>query len=53
VSLIVGDLPNAVGSPDAAVVDYDGVFAFEIGGNVQRSAVRDRHGEVRKRITRI
>ena len=28
--LIVGDLPDAVGSPDAAVEDDDGVFAFEI-----------------------
>lgn len=34
VRLIVGNLPNAVGSPDAAVVDDDGVFGFEVAGNV-------------------
>jgi len=32
--LIVGDLPNTVGSPDAAVEDDDGVFAGEIGRDV-------------------
>ena len=34
--LIVGNLPDAVGSPDAAIKDDDGVFALEIGGNIQR-----------------
>ena len=32
--LIVGDLPNTVRSPDAAVEDDDGVFAGEIGRDV-------------------
>ena len=32
--LIVGDLPNTVGSPDAAVEDDDGVFTGELGGDV-------------------
>ncbi len=31
--LIVGNLPNAVGSPNAAIKDDDGVIAFEIVGN--------------------
>ena len=32
--LKVGYLPNAVGSPDAAIEYDDGVLAFEIGGNI-------------------
>jgi len=34
VRLIVGDLPNTVRSPDAAVEDDDGVFAGEIVRNI-------------------
>ena len=34
VRLIVGNLPNTVRSPDAAVEDDDGVFAGEIVGDV-------------------
>ena len=34
VRLIVGDLPNTVRSPDAAVEDDDGVFTGELGGDV-------------------
>ena len=34
VRLIVGDLPNTVRSPDAAVENDDGVFAGEIGRDV-------------------
>ena len=32
--LEVGYLPDAVRSPDATVKDDDGVFAFEISGNI-------------------
>jgi len=32
--LEIGDLPNAIRSPDATVKDDDGVFAFEIGRQV-------------------
>lgn len=32
--LEVGNLPNAIGSPNAAVKYDDGVFAFEIVGNI-------------------
>jgi len=32
--LEIGYLPNAVGSPNAAIEDNDGVFASEIGGDV-------------------
>ena len=46
---IVGNLPNAVGSPDAAIENDDGVFAFEIGGNIQVDH-RRWHLEVRKWI---
>ena len=34
VRLVIGDLPNAIRSPNAAVEDDDSVFAGEIGGNV-------------------
>ena len=34
VRLKIGDLPNAVGSPNATVIDDDRVFAFEIVWNV-------------------
>jgi hypothetical protein len=32
--LEIGNLPRAVGSPNSTVKDDDGVFAFEIGGNI-------------------
>lgn len=32
--LIVGNLPDAVRSPDSAIENDDGVFALEIGGNI-------------------
>jgi hypothetical protein len=32
--LEIGYLPDAVGSPDAAVKNYHGVFASEIHGNI-------------------
>ena len=32
--LEIGNLPNAVGSPDTAVIDDHGVFAFEIRGKI-------------------
>jgi len=38
-SLIVGDLPHAVGSPDAAVVDDYRVFPLQIGGKSECPAV--------------
>ena len=34
VRLVIGDLPNAIGSPDAAIKNDDRVFAFQVGGNV-------------------
>jgi hypothetical protein len=36
--LVVGNLPNAVGSPDAAIKEDDGIFTGKIGGNVQPHA---------------
>jgi hypothetical protein len=36
--LEVGYLPNAVGSPDAAIENYDGILAFDIRWNVKRAA---------------
>ena len=33
VRLVVGDLPDTIGSPDAAIEQDDCVFSFEIGGN--------------------
>lgn len=32
--LVVGNLPNAVGSPDATIVNDNGVFGFEVAGDV-------------------
>ena len=52
-SLVVSDLPNAVGSPDAAVIDDDRVFAFEIGRNIEPATVGDLHVEARERIAGI
>ena len=50
VSLIVGDLPNAVRSPDAAV-EYDhGIFAGQTGRKIQRAAVGQFNAETGKRI---
>ena len=39
VNLIVGNLPHAIGSPDAAIVNDDGVFPFEIAGKIEPSAI--------------
>jgi hypothetical protein len=53
VRLKVGYLPNAVGSPDAAIEYDDSVLAFDIGGNSQRSTARQWDTIVRKRIPRV
>ena len=49
----LGDLPNAVRSPNTAVKNYYGVIAREIGGNVQHAPFRGGHSEVGKPVTRI
>jgi hypothetical protein len=51
--LIVGQLPNAIGSPDAAVEDDDRVIAFEIGGDIHRPAIQDGDPEVWKQVAGI
>jgi hypothetical protein len=49
--LEVGDLPDAVGSPDAAVKNYHRVFTRQICRDVYRSPVRGRDRVVRKPIS--
>jgi len=51
VGLIIGYLPNTVGSPDTAIEYNDGIFAVEIRRNIERGAVDGRHRIVRKGIT--
>ena len=51
--LIVGNLPNAVGSPNAAIIDDDGVIAFQVLGKIQPSAIGQFHIEWWKRIARV
>jgi hypothetical protein len=48
VRLEVGYLPNAVGSPDAAIENDDGIFTFEIRRNIQSAAVSRGHVIIRK-----
>ena len=48
--LEVGYLPNAVRSPDAAIENDSGIFAFEIGRNIHSTADGGRHVIVRKWI---
>jgi hypothetical protein len=37
--LVVGNLPNAIGSPDAAIVNDHGVFPFKVAGKIERPTV--------------
>jgi hypothetical protein len=48
--LEVGDLPNAIRSPYAAIENNDGIFAFETGRNIQSTAMGGWHVIVRKWI---
>jgi hypothetical protein len=49
--LIVGNLPDAVGSPNAAVKDDHGVLGFDVGGNIQNAASDGWHRIVRKHVS--
>jgi hypothetical protein len=51
VRLVVGYLPNAVGSPDAAVEEDDGIFAGKISGDAQCRADRRSDSVIWKLIT--
>jgi hypothetical protein len=50
VRLVIGDLPNAIGSPDSAIKNDDRVFAFQIGGNIQNAAANGGNFVIRKRV---
>ena len=50
VRLVIGDLPNAIGSPDAAIKNDDRVFAFQIGGDIQNGAGNGGDFVIRKRV---
>jgi hypothetical protein len=51
VSLVIGYLPNAVGSPDAPIENDHGVFRLDIGGNIACASIDRWYGVVRKGIT--
>jgi len=51
--LVIGNLPNAVGSPNAAVKDDDGIFAFKIGRESERPAVGQIYREGRKKVAGV
>ena len=51
--LIIGDLPNTVRSPDAAVKNDNGVFACQIGRDLHSPAIYERHREVWKIVAWI
>jgi hypothetical protein len=51
VRLEVGYLPNAVRSPDAAIENDDGIFAFDIHWNIKRASTSGGYRVIRKRIT--
>ena len=51
VRLVVGYLPNAVGSPDAAVEEDDGIFAGKISRDAQCRAGRRSDSIIWKLIT--
>jgi hypothetical protein len=52
VSLIIGYLPNAVGSPDTAVENDHGVFRLDVGRNIERASIDGWHCVVWKGIAR-
>jgi hypothetical protein len=52
-SLEIGYLPNAIGSPQAAVENDHGILAFQIRGYVQCAAIGGPDGIVGKWISRI
>jgi hypothetical protein len=53
VSLIVGQLPHAVGSPDATIENDNRVFAPQVLRDAEGSAICDLNEVIRKRITWI
>jgi hypothetical protein len=53
VSLVIGNLPNAIRSPNAAIVNNDGVLAFESRGQLQCPTIGQIYIENWERIARI